>query len=91
MLSGSAAIVHILGLRGYGCGDRRAGPSVMVFLYAAFMAAPGKPSRSFMGLRPIFHPCQTDMGEAMFDLAFVVLGAVLFLGALIYARACAQV
>jgi hypothetical protein len=30
------------------------------------------------------------MGEAMLDLAFVILGAVLFLGALIYARACAQ-
>jgi hypothetical protein len=32
-----------------------------------------------------------DMGEAMLDLAFVILGAVLFLGALVYARACAQV
>jgi hypothetical protein len=27
----------------------------------------------------------------MLDLAFVILGAVLFLGALIYARACANV
>jgi hypothetical protein len=27
----------------------------------------------------------------MLDIAFVVLGAVLFLGALIYARACANV
>lgn len=60
-------------------------------LYAAFMAEGGKPSRSFTGVRPIFCPCQTDMGETMLDLAFVILGAALFLGALIYARACAQV
>lgn len=64
---------------------------VLAFLYAAFMPGPGKSSRSFTGLCPIFNPCQTDMGEAMLDLAFVILGAALFLGALIYARACAQV
>jgi hypothetical protein len=66
------------------------GYSANRFLYAAFMRPSGKPSRPFTRLRPIFHPCQTDMGEAMLDLAFVILGAVLFLGALIYARACAQ-
>lgn len=55
------------------------------------MPVPGKPSRSFTGPCPIFCPCQTDMGETMLDLAFAILGAVLFLGALVYARACAQV
>ena len=29
--------------------------------------------------------------DTMLDLAFVILGAALFLGALIYARACASV
>jgi hypothetical protein len=29
--------------------------------------------------------------KAMLDLAFVILGAALFLGAILYARACAQV
>jgi len=29
--------------------------------------------------------------ETMLDLAFVILGAALFLGALVYARACANV
>jgi hypothetical protein len=31
------------------------------------------------------------LGETMLDLLFVILGAALFLGALIYARACANV
>lgn len=54
------------------------------------MPAAAESSRDFTGPRPMFAPCLNDTGVSMLDLAFVILGAVLFLGALVYARACAQ-
>ena len=50
------------------------------------------PSRRFTGLGPILVPDWTlNLDVIMLDLVFVILGAALFLGALIYARACANV
>ena len=60
-------------------------------LYAGFTRGLPNPSRGFMGTGPIFGTCQLAMDRTMLDLAFITLGAALFLGALIYARACAQV
>ena len=45
-----------------------------------------------MGFGPIFDSGLDSFGnDAMPDLAFIVLGAALFLGALIYARSCAGI
>jgi len=55
------------------------------------MPAPPDPSRGFTGIRPTFSLTTYRLETLMLDLVFVVLGAVLFLGALVYARACANV
>ena len=62
------------------------------FLYAFFMPVAAKPSRGFMGVRPtLVSRIGPSWDETMLDLAFVALGAALFLGALIYARGCARI
>jgi len=44
------------------------------------------------GFRPFTYGSIVTQGKKhMLDVAFVILGAALFLGALIYARACANV
>ena len=64
---------------------------VMAFLYAFFMPSAAKPSRGFTGVRLILTADQFVGMRPMLDLVFVVLGAALFLGALVYARGCAGI
>lgn len=54
-------------------------------------AAPAKALSHLYGASTHLRTNVNDMGETMLDLMFVILGAALFLGALVYARACAQV
>ena len=63
-------------------------------------AGGAKPSGSFMphgptlSARPrrtVDRRAATDRDAAMLDLAFLALGAALFLAALVYARACANI
>ena len=49
------------------------------------------PSRGFTGSDRNLAADWTNWDEIMLDIAFVALGVALFLGALIYARACANV
>jgi hypothetical protein len=56
------------------------------------MPARRNPSRGFTGTGPMFGSGLDPLGnDAMLDLALLVLGAALFLGALVYARLCAGI
>jgi hypothetical protein len=56
------------------------------------MPARRNPSRDFTGVGPMFGSGLDSFGnDAMLDLAFLLLGAALFLGALVYARVCAGI
>ena len=72
------------------CPTREEGASRAIPLCALYARGDKSVSRLYG------HPSHVSTGPIrwdviMLDLVFVILGAVLFLGALIYARACANV